>query len=248
MIMLQIKKRALSFLIIFPIVYFISFAQNQSTDTTSLKEGAWALQFGISSNFTLTSFQGSTFSVKYQLSEKNAIRGGISVSGSTSTGNSTTSGMVADTSIGTFPGRNSSSAQSVSLISQYLWYMNPSGPVHIYIGLGPTVSYSYSQNSPENISTGSNGYFSRAVNSSSSTQWATGLIGSIGVEWFPCYWLSLRGEYGESIQYQWRSVSSMTDYSSTDPSYVPTHYESSTKYKNWVLNSNSISFGLSVYW
>jgi hypothetical protein len=246
--MLRTRIRVLICIITVLSFNYFSFSQDQSKEITSLKEGTWALQFGISSNFTLTSFQGSTFSVKYQLSDKNAIRSGVSISGNTSTGNSTTSGMVDDTSIGVIPGTNSSKTQNISLISQYLWYMNPSGPVHLYIGFGPSVSYSYSQSSPENIGLGSNRYYLRSVNSSTSTQWAIGLMGSMGVEWFLNQWLSIRAEYGESIQYQWRSITSMTDYSSNDPNYVPTHYESSTTYKSWTLISNSVSFGMSVYW
>jgi hypothetical protein len=229
------------------VIFLSSLAQNQSSDINSLKEGAWALQFGISSNFTLTSFQGTTFSIKYQLSDKTALRGGISLSSSTNDGNGMVSGLNADTSIGFLPSNNSSNSQSISFILQYLWYMNPSGPVHVFVGLGPSFSYSHSKNnstSPNNQGS----YLSDYAQSSSLTQWGVGATGSVGVEWFPSQWFSLRAEYSESLKYLWGSNTSMSDYSATYAGYVPSHSESSSTSKGWSLSSSSVNFGLNVYW
>ena len=241
------RNRLLFFILISMSVIVCLRAQDTLSERNSLKAGTWALQFGISSNFTLTSFQGSTFSIKYQLSDKAAIRGGISITGSTNNGNGTASGTNADTSIGSLPTNISSSAQGISFILQYLWYMDPSGPIHFFIGLGPVVSYSYSQNNSEND------YFETSYlydyrYSSSSTQWGAGATGSVGVEWFPSHWFSLRAEYGESLQYRWSSSSSMNDYSYTNSVSVPSHYENSSTSKGWSLSSSSVSFGLNIYW
>src|SRR5271157_4544368 len=101
-------------------MYFCSQAQDASSECNSLKEGAWALQFGIASNFTLTSFQGTTIAAKYQLSEKNAIRGGLTINGSANYGNSSASGSISDTSYGTVPENSSSDAANASFVLQYL--------------------------------------------------------------------------------------------------------------------------------
>jgi hypothetical protein len=228
--------------------YFSSFAQIQNLDTTSLKKGAWAIQFGIASNFTLTSMQGTTFSAKYHFSEKNAIRGGISISGNTNNGTTSTTAIVNDTSNGTIPGTNSSSSQGFSFIIQYLWYMNPNGPIHFFAGVGPIVTYSYSQNRTDNSSIYSQRNWIRSINSSSSTQWASGGTISAGLEWFPLRWFSMKAEYGENIQYQWRSTFSSSDYSSTYSGYVPSHIETSGTIKGWVWSSSSVGFGMTVYW
>ncbi len=240
------RNRLLLFVMISMSVTVCLRAQDTLSERNSLKAGAWALQFGISSNFTLTSFQGSTFSIKYQLSEKTAIRGGISMSGATNDGNGIASGTNADTSIGSVPVNSSSSSQGVSFILQYIWYMNPSGPIHLFAGLGPSISYSYSQSKTEYAENGL--YLYDYIPSSSSTQWGAGATGSVGVEWFPSQWFSLRAEYGESLLYRWGSSSSMTDYSGSYTGFVPSHSENSSTSKGWSLSSSSVGFGLNVYW
>lgn len=243
----QHMKRFLCLLIGLTTVCSTSLAQNRSSDSTSLRPGAWALQFAISSNFTLTSFQGTTFSIKYQLSDKNAIRGGISIGGGNSDVTGSTSGIYADTSLGSLPANSSSSSRSGSLNLQYLWYLDPRGPVHAFAGLGPTVSYSYAQSSAGN-SYPYNGYWYLTSSSSNSTQWAAGATGSVGVEWFPGEWFSLRAEYGESLQYQWRSNSS-TESTSYTNGHGPGYYSgTSTTTKGWSLSNSAVSLGLSVYW
>jgi len=227
-----------------------TFAQAQPADSTSLREGVWALQFGISSNFTLTSFQGTTFAAKYQLSPMSAIRGGITLSGSTSTGNNTTSESVADTSYGTVPGNSTSNSSSVSFVLQYVWYAPPAGPVHLNAGLGPNFGYVHSRRASDfsglyNVS--SSEIWLRTVSSSTSTQWSVGATASVGVEWFAVRWLSLHADYIEAIQYQWGSSSSNTEYTSTSPLYEPSHTQSSGTSTGWILSNSSVGFGLNVY-
>ena len=245
--MYKTKKRYFHIFILSMTICFSSLAQNQSPDSTSLREGALALQFGIAGNFTLTSFQGTTISMKYQLSSKNAIRGGITLGGRTNDGSNTVSGSYADTSIGSISGKNSSSSQNISFTIQYLKYLNPNGPVHFYTAIGPSVLYSYSKSNSDNPYSGES-YLYRDIYSSSSTQWGIGATVSAGVEWFPSRWFSLRAEYGESLQYQWGSSTSTSDYTYTTSARVPSHYESSGTSKGWSLGSSSVSFGLSVYW
>lgn len=90
----------------------------QSSDSTSLREGAWALQFGIAGNFAPTSLQGSMIGAEYQLSEMSALRGGITVNGNTNDASNTNSGSVNDTSVGDAPGSNSTKSASISFVLQ----------------------------------------------------------------------------------------------------------------------------------
>ncbi len=243
----KISKSYLYLFIVSLTISFASIARCQTSDSTSLREGAWALQFGIASNFTLTSFQGTTISAKYQLSARNALRGGVTISGNSSNGSSALSGTEADTSIGSTSGSSHSSGQTISFVAQYLWYLNPSGPVHFYTALGPSLSYSYSQSHSDNPEDQEN-YLYHYIYSSSSAQHAAGVTGSAGVEWFACQWLSIRAEYNESIQYQWGSSTSSTDYSSTYVGYVPYSSENSGTSKGWSLSYSSVGFGVSIYW
>ncbi len=236
-------------------LYSSSRAQSQSADSTSLKEGIWALQFGIAGNFTLTSFQGSTIGAMYKFSDRNAIRGGITISSSTNDATSSSSGSIADTSDGSAPESNSTKSATVSIVLQYLWYTNPNGPVHLYAGLGPLVSYSYSDystNYPYLYSVTNNGstrgYWIQDIYSSNSTQWGAGGAGVLGVEWFACGWLSLHADYSESVQYRWGTNSSNEDYPpSTYPNYISSQTSNSGTSKGWTFSSSGVAFGLNIY-
>lgn len=220
--------------------------QTQPLENNSLKEGMWAIQFGISSNFTLTTFEGSTFSLKYQLSDKNAVRCGITINGTSNNGTNLVSATYADTNLGSMPGNTSSKLQNIAFITQYLWYINSNSPVHFYVALGPNVSYNYTESSSDNVYNSNYLYDDRY--SSSNKQWSAGVTGSAGVEWFPAQWFSLRAEYIDNLLYQWSSGSTTEDESSPHIGFVPGHYEKSSTSKGWTLSNSSVNFGLSVYW
>ncbi len=243
--------KILLLIITFVTVSFVSKAQNQEPDSTNLKCGTWALQFGIASNFTLTSFQGSTIGAKYQISESRAIRGGITLNGNTSTSPGSFSGSIDDSSAGTMPGNSSAKTANISFVVQYLWYMNPNAPVHLYIGFGPAVSYYYSHSTSENPFlniNGNKGFWVLENYSSTRTLLAAGGTVSIGVEWFACRWLSLRADYNELIQYQWGSQSSNRMYKAvSNVNYVSSSQNNSVTTKVWSLSGSSVSFGLNVY-
>jgi hypothetical protein len=226
-------------------------AQNQSRDSTSLPEGSWALQFGIDRDFTLKTFQGSTIGAKYQLSEKHALRGGLTFSGNASDGSNSISGEIGGIDAGTVPENSSGKSFGVNLILQYLWYFNPAGPVHFYSGFGPMVSYSYSKNSSDdyNISiSNGQGYWIRYQYDYKNTQWAVGAAAVVGVEWFACRWLSIHADYNEAFQYQWLSSSRYQfESSSVNPSYLPLKLDSSGSIKGWALTSLGVAFGLNIY-
>jgi len=117
-------------------------AQETAADSNSLKPGAWALQFGVGSNLTLTAFQGSTIALQYHLSESNAIRAGVTFNGNFSDGTDLFNQATGDTGHTTASGDNSSHSASISFTVQYLWYLNARAPVHFYVGVGPSLSYS----------------------------------------------------------------------------------------------------------
>jgi len=245
------KNKAVLFILVPSLLYFSRQAVGQAKDSVALQQGSWALQFGIGSNFTLTSFQGATFGAKYQLSDENAIRGGITLNGNTNSGSSSYSGTVGDSSAGTVPGNTSSKSVNVSFVLQYIWYMNPKGNVHLYAGVGPLVSYNHNDNSYNSAGlsiSNDKGYWVTAQYDTKNTQWGIGGAAVFGVEWFAFNWLSLHADYNENIQYQWRSSSSNRSENSTlETSYYPYSNNSSSSTNGWALNSAGVSFGLSIY-
>ncbi len=248
--MSEFKVRLLLPLLVLITISVSCKAQNKTNDTTMLRAGAWALEFGIGGNLTLTSFKGATIAAKYQIATTNAIIGGITLSGSTNNGNGSTSGASDDTSAGTISTSNSTKSAVFSIFLQYLWYMNPKGPVYFYIGLGPSISYStsYYSNPYYNLEI-SNGqiFWVTQQYSNNVTQWSAGGDGIAGVEWFAAQWFSIHAEYNESILYQWGSTAENRNYSATNKIYVPSNINSSNRTSGWSLRSYNVIFGVNIY-
>ena len=75
-----IKTYLLNLLILlFVSQLFITTGFSQSTSYLDSLNGKYALQFQISENFNLSSFQGTTFSGKYNFSSRDAVRLGLSI-------------------------------------------------------------------------------------------------------------------------------------------------------------------------
>ncbi len=159
-------------------------AQTQPADSNSLKPGAWAFQFGVAGNFTLTSFQGATLALKYHYTESNAVRAAITINGTFTDGSGLQKGLQYDSISTTASNDNSTHSAGLSLIVQYLWYMNPRDVIHLYVGVGPAVSYSHdSRTENRNALTSADQFYSSGYywthlkTTSTSNQWALGLRG-----------------------------------------------------------------------
>jgi len=229
-------------------------AQNTLSDSNSLKSGAWALQFGVGYNFTLTSFQGSTIALQYHLSESNAIRAGVTFNGYFSDGTDLFQQVTGDTGKTTASGDNGSHSANITFTVQYLWYQNALAPVHFYIGVGPSVSYAYNNQRNAQVTTPQSPYFyafgndwTRLDYTNTTNQWALGARGILGVEWFPTRWFSLHADYGESIQYQWDSSKRTGDGIISGSMGVTTAITDQGSSKGWTISSVGVSFGASVY-
>jgi hypothetical protein len=228
-------------------------AQEQTTETNSLKPGAWALQFGISNNFTLSSFQGATISAKYQSSATNAWRAGVTINASSGNNTSLQSPIQDDTISNLSSSNGSSTTESVSLKVQYIWYVNMEGMTHFYTGVGPLIAYNHYYNNQQ--SSGSSNYSSNNEwniqnSSTTSNSWSVGASAAAGVEYFPVHVFSLHAEYGASLAYQQqkaeatsRSANNYSNYSNA----ISTGTNTSSSSHGWALNNANLSFGLSVY-
>lgn len=143
--------------------------------TPGTVEGAWALQFRIGNNFSLSSFSGSLLSVQHQYSTNSALRFGLTtdmrsldledryVSGDTI--DVTTTGDQKDRSFG--------------VVFQYLRYSTPGKRISMYWAAGPEVEYR-----------------KNSFPSSSQKSGFVGARGSLGAEWSPISEVGLHAEYG----------------------------------------------------
>ena len=144
----------------------------------TLEDGNWALQFGIRSDLTLGTFESGSISFKQLLSQRSALRYGISVHYSYSGSN----GEVHDT------------RDDLSVI--YQRYVNPDATAKFYWGTGPYLlfGYRYSLRSRDT-------YYDERIQK----QWGAGWYGVGGVEWFVTDVISLHAEYRMSAIYSWQS-------------------------------------------
>ena len=208
----------------------------------SLTEGAWALQFAVAGNFTLTTLQGAVISLKRQLTPGHAIRLGIG--GALSIGDNTN--LNTSTQFDTITSTNSRSSQlnssSIQLNLQYLWYPDPGADVNLFFGAGPLVTYSHSSSDGDIVYAATGSPSNSSVSSSESNSTALGLSGLLGAEWFAFRSFSLHAEYGASVRYSW--FDSTTDDRITGQ---PFHSTSDRKSKGWSSPTSAVRFGVSVY-
>jgi opacity protein-like surface antigen len=144
----------------------------------TLEEDNWALQFGIRSDLTLGTFESGSISFKQLLSQRSALRYGISVHYSYSGSNS----EVHDT------------RDDLSVI--YQRYVNPDATAKFYWGTGPYLLFGYNYR----LHSSDNSYDERIQK-----QLGAGWYGVGGVEWFVTDVISLHAEYRVSAIYLWQS-------------------------------------------
>ena len=224
-------------------IYAESEGQTDRTEPL-LKEHSWALQFQISDNFRLTSFQGATLSAKYQLNARQALRFGVGVNAA----NRTMKYVPQDDGSCILPRetecfmppccpysydeitKRKTTDRQMTLDVQYIRYPRPeSKRVLVFYGAGPSIGY---EGSTERAT-----YVSGETNKYTRTTWKAGISAVIGVEWFVTETISLLGEYGVNLSYQRSKVK--------DALWVePAREEKET---GLVVESLPVKFGVSLY-
>jgi hypothetical protein len=203
------------------------------TNNDTIATGSWALQFGISDDFRLSSFRGSLLSVQYHLSPTTAARVGISAQFSYGRTEAT------------FEEPDVSDRQSFTITSAYLFYSKPHREVFLFWGVGPIVDLTRDHyTSHESYST--IGSYTIAKDQLHQ-RWSIGPNVVVGVEWFAATWLSLHVEYGLSATYSWTKENTIQDRISTDPMFPPQHTEYEWTAKSWLVSPSGVWFGISVY-
>lgn len=218
-------------------IYFLNFSnvlcQSDSKDErdNSLKEGKWALQFAIDQNFSLANFDGSIISLKKQLSEKRALRLGLSLSFENGNGSSNRiSGF------DTIPSTDFKlTGYSVYASPTYIFYVNPREAVNLYIGTGVIFGGSYYWNeAKQDLPEGYNYRYERSY------AYGGGITGLAGAEFFPIRNLSIFAEYFASFQY--------THYSGRTIYDLPGQYTiNDFKTNSFKFYGQQVNFGLAVY-
>ena len=142
----------------------------------SLRDDAWALQFGIGSDFTLRPLQGGAISAKHHSSPARALRYGVSA---------VAEHLDADS---TSPDR---SRLTLGLVAHFLRYptlaRDPEGNLQMFWGLGPRLDLDMLRIAPPTGESDTRGGI------------AVGAGAVIGAEWFVRPRISLSAEYETAL-------------------------------------------------
>lgn len=153
----------------------------QDEDTTAFHKNRWALQFQIGRDFTLNSFQGSIISLKKTMSQKSALRVGVSFGTEIRDDENEFSHVPPDTVHG--ERTYDYSGFNFNVLSQYIKYLPIEDNIAAYYGVGPTFGYSFTKNKYKDSNTnGSNTAFSSGTTTTNT--WNVGANALFGVEWF----------------------------------------------------------------
>ena len=202
----------------------------------SLAKGAWALQFAITRNFTLSSFEGQTISLKKQVSNHRAYRVSANINWGVSDDDVT---ETQDTTRRDTPTESDQAA--LGLVAHRISYFQSTGRLGVYWGAGPRVSYTHTwsktRTSPVNDSW--------SVREYTTDTWVAGVSVILGVEWFATPSISLLAEYGSVLSYEWRKRVSREEWIYGVTRSVTRRVE---EHDGGKFAPEAVKFGLSVYW
>jgi hypothetical protein len=220
----------------------ISQTTESELDTVPVSPNSWALQFRISPNFQLSTFQGATLGGKYHLTSATAIRGGIGITYVDQAANSETKTYTGPSLLPNFGvGSTDNYSHSISVIGQYLWYFPGHRQFVFFCGSGPIYSYSSGFGKVKSFSgTNQTGEQKQRFHG-----WAIGIANAVGIEWFASERFSLHAELGFSFYYsESRTIISQLQFPQT-PTSLST--ENINTQKNWRWMNDGAVLGLSLY-
>ena len=191
-------------------------------------DGKFGMQFQISNNFTLSDFQGTVISGKYQFSMRDAIRLGVSLNLGESDLESDVNYI--DTAL-VSNAKQDESRFDIIINTQYIRYINVSESIAFLGGVGPFIKLS--DITRERV-TSLEGIEEKSE--SQTNGFSLGLDLIAGVEWWFNKSMSLSAEYGLNFEYR-----SMESNNKDDEKEIKT--ETTSTY----LTGNRIRFGITVY-
>ena len=219
-------------------VLLLSFFNLYAQQNNSLEKGSWALQFQISHNFTLSSFQGSIISAKRHFSKKRALRFGVSLNASISDIDENAASFDSDTLQTLQDNQSNRDFESINVTTQYLVYPTPNDRLSLFFGAGPIFGFSHNKSETERQIQNRINTTLKSIDKTN--QWSLGIDMVLGSEWFIKKNISLLAEYGASLKYDWKKTTKTTI---TEDRATATK----SKINSINLNANSVKFGLSIY-
>ena len=217
--------------------------RDDTEDSNPFREGAWALQFQIANNFTLSNFQGSILSVKRHLSPRKAVRLGLSLRAVLDE----TKDVSTAVRNGDPEERQEQSGDDtqvlVGVTTQLIRYPTTTRKINPYWGLGPRVEYSRNESNDHGPDFEE---FPRTVRTRESWVFGVGLNGVLGAEWLVQSNIGINAEYGAVLQYAHR-VQKAGSKTTSPESPFRDEVENKNTLNQVFLGSSSVKFGVPVY-
>jgi len=189
----------------------------------------WGLQFGVTNNLTLTSFDGATIGLIRRTPNNRAWRIGMELGGSFRS-------MQEEDSIYSYEIDGDENTQTVELHAYHMRFSQPKNDAAMYVGAGPRAWFernhsklTYGPDTEESIE-------------NTTRYWSAGVGGLFGAEWVFREGMAVHAEYSIALAYSSTINTELrTDYTS-NLTRDTKHTMSGTS-----LGSQSVRFGLSVY-
>lgn len=216
------------------ICYILSaFVYSQTSDSTKLTHGQFALQARFLDSFELSNFEGAGISFKYHVSNKLAFRFGIDNKISDLDSSYTPSHSTDDT----FKDYLNIDHTEFNLFAHFVYYMNAVDDISFYVGGGPY--YQHEVQKHEVIFTYGNREFVEDVESTANIY---GLEWICGLEWFVWEQVGLHLEYSIQVQKVYYNM----DRTRNNEYEEPERYYSEDK-DGWNILEGPFRFGVSIY-
>lgn len=219
---------------------------------TPLKKGAWALQFQLSGSlldFTVRDYLGTTFSGKYHLSERRAIRFGINISGSSLDSQNNNEGFYGPDEHRVANSDVTSSDHSIQFVEHHLWYPRQTDGIYLFAGFGPTFGLTVRKynlleelidedEAPQNLA--ETHYKLEQI-------YFLGLSGVLGIEYFLFKNVGITAEFQSMLGYNYGSIKTEHTINSALNSDSNRIYTETQTSRGFNYRSNSVKIGASIY-
>ncbi|MBD3224033.1 MAG: outer membrane beta-barrel protein [Caldithrix sp.] len=236
-------------IVLFGIHY--SYGQTKvDSDTTAintLQQGSWSMQFRITGNFTLNSFDGSNLAFKKHFAPQHAARLGITLH----SGSGEREALQRE---GTQPPytqkikANTTSDQfKIDLKPLYVYYPYVHKRVSPFVGIGPYLSYHYDDSERDRDFFRQDTLFYREENNGSRREYNLGIAVVMGVEVFITDYLSVHAEYGSNLYYSMRKEENIRTVDYTHPDVYDLENRTESDDRFYYFSADNVLFGLSIY-
>lgn len=219
-------------------LFTISITAQETEDIPSLK-GKFALQFAISQNFTLSSFQGGIISAKYHFTDNTSIRFGISTTVDDGNTDETINYFRTDSTY-SVKKKDDQNRTMFGVRLQIIQNVVKTSDILFFVGAGPFVEFGSSERKTNEFTPSNDN-----VEDYKSDYTNYGLDVLCGIEWFVKSNISISAEYGFYAGFS-NTTSELFD-SYTTLSNISGYTTRKNKDDKFRFANRGVNFGVSFY-